>query len=122
MKVKNELILLLFSLFVGCSPEVKKTQVLDFGAFKLTTPTDWHIIKRQGTDSYVGGLTNGLDSCRFDYGRYDVEFDNDHGYEYLLSEGTVNGFPAVFSVPDPPGTRGRHYENSKNCLMGTDLR
>jgi len=75
-------------------------QVLDFGTFRLTTPADWHIIKRQGIDSYVGGLTNGTDSCWFDYGIYDVEFPNEAGYWYRLWEDTVNGFPAIFSVPD----------------------
>jgi hypothetical protein len=100
MKVKNGAILLLLSLFLACSPKVKTMQVLDFGAFKLTTPPDWLIVKRQGTDSYVGGLTNGSDSCWFDYGKYDVEFPHDSNYWYRLSEDTVNGFPAVFSVPD----------------------
>jgi hypothetical protein len=100
MEIKNYSILLLFSLFLACSRKAKTKQILDFGAFKLTTPADWHIVKKQGTDSYVGGLTNGSDSCWFDYGRYDVELPNDSGYWYRLSEDTVNGFPAVFSVPD----------------------
>lgn len=98
--MKNGPILILLSLFAACSPKAETMQVLDFGAFKLTTPMDWHIIKKQGIDSYVGGLTNGLDTCWFDYGRYGVEFPHDSGYWYRLSEDTVNGFPAVFSVPD----------------------
>src|SRR6185437_7634278 len=100
MRMKNSSILLLLSLFFACSPKPKRTQVLDFGVLKLTTPTAWHIVKRRGTDSYVSGLTNGSVSCWFDYGRYDVELLNDSNYWYRFSEDTVNGFPAIFSVPD----------------------
>ncbi|MBN9385450.1 MAG: c-type cytochrome [Chitinophagaceae bacterium] len=98
--MKKGSILILVSLFVACSSKEKTMHVLDFGIFKLRAPTDWHIVKKQGTDSYVGGLTNGSDSCWFDYGRYDVEFPNDSGYWCRFSEDTVNGFPAVFSIPD----------------------
>jgi hypothetical protein len=100
MRIKNGSILLLFNLVLACSPNARTKQVLDFGAFRLTTPTNWHIVKMRGIDSYVGGLTNGLDSCWFDYGRYDVEFPNDSSYWLRLSEDTVNGFPAVFSICD----------------------
>src|ERR1700733_2521977 len=100
MRVKNGSIFLLFCIFLACSPKAKTTQILDFGTFRLTTPTDWHIINRQGTDSYIGGLTNGSDSCWVDYGREDVEFPHYSSYWYRLSGDTVNGFPAVFSIPD----------------------
>lgn len=99
--MKNCSILLLIGLFLACLPKPKTTQVLDFGEFKLRTPMGWRIIKKQSTDSYVGGLTNGTDSSWFDYGRYDVELSNNYGHWHRLSDDTVNGFPAVFSVPDP---------------------
>ncbi|WP_431216137.1 c-type cytochrome [Puia sp. P3] len=69
----------------------------------MKTPMGWHIVKKSGIDSYVGGLTNGSDSLWFDYGRYDVDLSNESRAWYRWSEDTVNGFPAIISLPDKPG-------------------
>ena len=98
--MKLSLILLLLITVLSCRPSVKKLQVLDFGPFSIKTPDGWSKVKRQGTDSYYGGLTNGKDSLWFDYGRYDADLTSDSGYWYRLEKDTVNGFPAEFSLPD----------------------
>lgn len=90
----------LIALAVACKPRSKTLQVLDFGPFTLKAPANWSIVNRQSMDSYAGGLTNGADSLWFDYGRYDVKLTTDSGYWYRLSEDTVSGFRAVFSVPE----------------------
>lgn len=92
--------IMLLAFVLGCTSRGKHAQVLDFGAFTVKTPGGWSIVKRQGVDSYVGGLANGTDSLWFDYGLYDVHLTTDSGYWYRLTEDTVNSLRAVFSVPE----------------------
>ena len=57
-------------LIVSCENEsqfeIDKT--IDFNAFTLDTPSDWTRFDQQGTDTFIGGLTNGNDTLYFDYG------------------------------------------------------
>jgi hypothetical protein len=99
-KLRIYLALLLAVVFFACASRTKPLQVLDFGVFKIKAPADWHMVKKQGVDSYVGGLYNGQDSIWFDCGRYDVDLDVDSVHWMRLAEDTVNGFPAVVSIPD----------------------
>jgi hypothetical protein len=98
--MKLRLISIILIVALSCTSRTKTWQVLDFGTFSLKTPTGWSIVKRQGTDSYFGGLTDGKDSLWFDYGRYDVDLIGDAGFWYRMARDTVNGFPAIFSLPD----------------------
>jgi hypothetical protein len=95
--------LALILLALSCKPKAKAWQTLDFGSFSLKTPPDWSIVKIQGIDSYVGGLTNGKDSLWFDGGRYPVGLIGDDAYWYHIAEDTVNGCPALISIPDTLG-------------------
>ncbi len=47
----------------------------DFKYFSLRTTKEWKIVRFRGIDSYVGGLTNGIDTLHFDYGPYSAEID-----------------------------------------------
>jgi hypothetical protein len=85
---------------LSCRPSTEAWQVLDFGPFSIKTPDGWSKVKRQGTDSYYGGLTDGKDSLWFDYGRYNVDLIGDAKFWYRMTRDTVNGFPAVISMPD----------------------
>jgi hypothetical protein len=96
MNDEIHLIPLLSIFYFSCTGRPKALKDLDFGVFRVKTPVDWKKVKTQGLDSYMGGLTNGMDSLWFDYGLYDVDLTNDSGYWYRVSEDTVNGDPAIF--------------------------
>lgn len=88
------LLIVLFYATINCKNNTQK-QILDFGCFRLTTPPGWKILKEKGTDSYVGGLTNSIDTLWFDYGMYDVGFDEIDEHTVRIAEDTVNGLPAT---------------------------
>ncbi|MBN9295440.1 MAG: cytochrome c [Filimonas sp.] len=99
-------ILLFFFLCFACHSSSQKEKIqfqqLDFGSFRLKAPKDWYIVKQQGTDSYAGGLTNGKDSLWFDYGSYDVTFDDDNTHQRYARD-TVNGLIADIQIPESAG-------------------
>ena len=72
--------------------------MLNFDLFKLTAPGDWSTIKRQGIDSYFGGLTNGDDTLWFDLGKYDVNQELEIDTNKIAKD-TVNGLVAEISIP-----------------------
>jgi hypothetical protein len=77
---------------------------LDFGTFTLRTPPGWSKFNEQGIDSYVGGLTNGKDSLRFDYGAYSADLgDGDPSSSHLYARDTINGMLATIQVPKVDG-------------------
>lgn len=90
-------------LTVSCKLKNNANQTLDFGAFKLTTPDGWTIIKKQGIDSYYGGLTDGKDSLWFEYGWYSMDFLDESADKHHYAEDTVNGLPARITKPDTAG-------------------
>jgi hypothetical protein len=98
--MKLRLIPLSLIIALSCRPSTKDWQVLDFGPFEIKTPSGWSIVKRQGIDSYFGGLTDGKDTLWFDYGNYDVDLTRGGRHWYRMAKDTVNGFPAMFSLPD----------------------
>jgi hypothetical protein len=77
MKVAFTIVLLCAA---ACTPGIKNSQIIDFGAFTLKTTGEWRKVERQGLDSNVGGLTNGTDSVWFDYGNCDVDLNFDSGF------------------------------------------
>ncbi len=69
MKICFTILLLIISSGY-CFGQVENDSIVSFGAFSLRVPSNWTIIKAQGVDSFVGGLTNGTDTLQFDYGIY----------------------------------------------------
>lgn len=118
---------LLFFLSASCKSTTTELQTLDFGVFKLKAPQDWTIIKEQGIDSYIGGLTNGKDSLWFDYGQYTVDLGEAENFKHLFAKDTVNGFAATVMKPD---TVGKGYtsiyvpritKNDKLTIWGVNI-
>lgn len=73
--MKQPVFLLLLAC-LGCSNSTEP-KVLDFGKFTLTTPATWRSFSAQGYDSMVGGVANGRDTLRFDYGWYSYQFQKE---------------------------------------------
>jgi hypothetical protein len=97
------LISVIVILVASCKTKRNEWQTLDFGVFKLKTPTNWTIVERQGIDSYVGGLTNGKDSLWFDYGWYSGDIDDELIETHLFAKDTVNGLFARVATPSKTG-------------------
>jgi len=97
------LIVIALFLAISCTSPSRKWQTLDFDAFQLKTPPGWLKFEQQGVDSYAGGLTNGKDTLRFDYGWYDVNLADDDTSVYRYAKDTVNGLAATFMIPDKAG-------------------
>jgi len=66
-------LLIFSSLFISCDSddlEIPNAKTLDFQLFSLEVPQDWTSFTQQGIDTYVGGLTNKIDTLYFDYGYF----------------------------------------------------
>jgi len=79
MYLKKHLELVLFvttNIFIitlnSCNNEdsftIENAKTLNFQSFSLDVPQDWNDFPQQGIDTYVGGLTNKIDTLYFDYG------------------------------------------------------
>lgn len=80
----------------ACTPNhTTAKQLLDFGSFRLTTPSGWQKIPKRGIDRYVGALSNGLDTLWFEYGIYNVNLDIDESYNTVCAKDTINGYTAT---------------------------
>jgi hypothetical protein len=95
-------ILFLF-LFTSCTSKKSNIQTLDFGLFKIKTPIGWKSFKKQGIDSYVGGLSNGKDSLYFDLGWYSPEIKDEDIKKHLYGQDTINGHIAIIQIPKVDG-------------------
>ena len=93
MKIKKKLIknitMLLFGFMVVfnicCSQKsISKSeyQQIDAGAFVVTVPSNYKLIKERGIDSYVGRVSNGIIEFEFDYGWYSNSEPQTY-YEYV---------------------------------------
>ena len=89
---------------------------IDFGAFEMTIPHNWKKIEFKGIDSYVGGITNGIDSLTFDYGWYSYDFKYENGETQLFATDTINGKIALITKPKESGngTIGIYIEKAYN--------
>jgi hypothetical protein len=108
---------LLFSLLACTHQENTSWHTLDFGDFKISTPPEYRVIKERGIDSYVGSLTNGIDSLSFDYGAYSWEVNDVLEPEkHKLATDTVNGLIANIIIPvkDGEGEVGMSITNLKD--------
>ena len=101
MKLLSSIIIILLT--VSCETKTDGWQTLDFGAFKLKTPRGWSSVEAQGYDSYVGGLTNGIDTLSFDYGWYTAEIDETDHEKHLYAQDTINGLTAFLQIPKEDG-------------------
>ncbi len=77
-------------------------QILDFDAFQIKAPTNWYKIELKGIDSYVGGISDGIDTLVFDYGRYSSNLSEDFEQQ-LYSDDTINGKVSVVTKPKIKG-------------------
>jgi hypothetical protein len=93
----------LIMMVVSCKTEKGQWQTLDFKAFQLKAPAGWRIVKAEGIDSYVGGLTNGKDSLWFDYGWYSPEVGEEDPSKHQFARDTINGLIADLVTPINPG-------------------
>ncbi|TLF39864.1 cytochrome c family protein [Maribacter aurantiacus] len=100
---------------------------IDFGAFEMTIPHDWKKIEFKGIDSYVGGITNGIDSLTFDYGWYSYDFKYENGETQLFATDTINGKIALLTKPKEvgKGTIGvyieKAYKKNRFNLIGNNI-
>lgn len=90
----------------SCKTKIVEWKTLDFDAFKLSAPNNWSKFKEQGTDAYIGGLTNGKDSLWFYYGWYISGPKDDESSNHLYGQDTINGYSAVIIIPKEIG-KGR---------------
>ena len=103
IKMKVVLISILVTLFFSCKAIAPDSQILDFGSFKLKTPGNWYKFELRGIDSYIGGLTNGKDTLRFDYGWYSAHVGDEDPTKHKFAEDTINGLKANLVIPIVPG-------------------
>ncbi|TWI81672.1 cytochrome c [Lacibacter cauensis] len=126
MKFRFVVLLCIFS--ISCSTNrTAEWHTLDYGVFQLKAPSDWKKFKRQGIDSYVGGLTNEIDSLWFDYGWYSYDLGDEDPLKHKSGVDTVNGLPANIVVPITPGegTIGMYIRvnrKDKFSIRGYDIK
>ncbi|MEM6265658.1 MAG: hypothetical protein AAGI38_24360, partial [Bacteroidota bacterium] len=107
--------------------EIPKEKELDFGAFKVTVPGSWNPYAMQGVDSYVGGMTDGIDTLSFDYGFYSNDLQTSKSSRQLIAIDTINGKIAFITRPQRPrrGITGIFIEKAgrpnKFNLKGRDI-
>ena len=90
--------------------------IIDFKAFEIKVPENWRKIELNGIDSYVGGITNGIDKLTFDYGMYSYDFNSENKASQLFATDTINGKVALITKPKKAGkgTLGIYIENAYN--------
>ena len=101
--MRQHLISILLILTVSCKTQTSDWRTLDFGSFKLKTPSSWTEIERKGIDSYVGGLTDGKDTLLFDYGWYSPDIGDEDPKRHKFGQDTINGLIAKLVIPITPG-------------------
>ena len=114
--------------FFSKKSEIKsENKSIEFGAFEMTIPYNWEKIKFKGIDSYVGGITNGIDSLTFDYGWYSYDFKYENGETQLFATDTINGKITLFTKPKNigNGTIGiyieKAFKNNRFNLIGHNI-
>ena len=94
---------LILILTISCKTKTSGWQTLDFEFFKLQTPQGWTELNLKSLDSFVGGLTNGKDTLRFDYGMYSPDIGNEDPNKHLFGQDTINGLISRIVIPKIPG-------------------
>jgi hypothetical protein len=62
-------------------------------------PASWEPFSSQGFDSQVGGITNGEDTLRYDYGWYSYQFRNETTATHKRTNLVIDSRPALLVVP-----------------------
>ncbi len=90
------------------------TSDLNFAVFSIKIPKDWKKLEFEGIDSYVGGITNGMDSLTFDYGWYSYDLSHENMEKQLFATETINGKIALLTKPKEigNGTLGIYIEKA----------
>lgn len=100
----KKLVFLLPLVLLGCSHrEAAEKNRLDFGKFSLAVPETWRSFSGQGYDSMVGGVTDGQDTLRFDYGWYSYRFQNETPATHRRTETRIDNRDALIVQPLRPG-------------------
>lgn len=109
------------------NPEKANNDKFNFGAFAIELPADWRKIEFNGIDSHVGGITNGIDSLTFDYGRYSYSLTKENNESQLFATDTINGKIAFLTKPKIAGngTIGiyieKAFKENRFNLIGKDI-
>lgn len=103
---------------------------IDLGGFKIQTPKDYKFYKMEGIDSYIGGITNQVDTFLFDYGWYSNKlnkYSNPEIFEISLEKIIGKKFKIVKEKGEV-GFIGAYTDDLKNdnrlsivCLKCKDL-
>ena len=91
----------------GDNSSIQNTVLLksiDFGSLQIKTPKNWRKLTMHGIDSYVGGITNEMDTLVFDYGNYSNNLiAGGQCKEQLYADVTVNGKVGYITKPKIKG-------------------
>lgn len=70
------------------SSEMEGWHTIELGYFKVQTPVSYRFFRQKGLDSYVGGITNKIDTLYFDFGMYSNDFSEYDSFEdfYISNE------------------------------------
>lgn len=111
---------------LGCRSSTESKR-LDFGKFILTVPETWRSFSAQGYDSMVGGVTDGRDTLRYDYGWYSYDFRNETTATHRRHGLKIGTRDALLVQPLQPnrgllGLFVRVDDRNRLTLYGRDLR
>lgn len=113
---------------VGCqNSDSTEPKSFDFGKFTLTVPGTWRSFSAQGYDSMVGGVTNGRDTLRYDYGWYSYDFRAETAATHRRTGLKIGNRDALLVQPLQAGRGGlgvfvRVDDRNRFTLYGRDLR
>jgi hypothetical protein len=103
--MKTFLILMSCCLIFACAKDEprREWETIDFGSFTLEAPSAWKEFTAQGFDSRVGGVTNGRDTLKYDYGMYSYRFTNETAQTHVITEKIRGGYPTKMVKPKKRG-------------------
>jgi len=64
---------------------------IDAGPFFIQTPKDYKFFRYRGIDSYIGGITNQIDTISFDYGWYSNSLDECLAPQFKIAYEFIDG-------------------------------
>ena len=104
MRALSNTIFLIFCLALsGCEDEFINGENVDFEVFQMEIPSNWKSFTGVGYDSRVGGITNGKDTLRYDYGWCFYNFNNETPATHIRTETAIDGKEALIVQPRERG-------------------
>ncbi len=85
------------------SEDVLPATVMEFDKFTLEASSKWKQFSAQGYDSKVGGITNGRDTLRYDYGWHSYRFTNETDKTQNRVNAKIDGKDALIVQPKDKG-------------------